>query len=553
MVDYKAWRQKVAAWTVLFETHPAQRWALFDESAVEFSAIFLALLHAGKSIVLPGNLLPETQVQVASRVDACVGGFNRKYISKSLYTHFEQEKSFDESVYRTFEDLDSEATVSIFTSGSTGEPETINKSFGQLSREVSTLQTCWAEALGRSQTITTVSHQHIYGLLFNILWPLAGSRPFQDSLSPYSEDIYRDIMRSNKAVLVSSPSHLGRLQSSINWTDVSEKISLIFSSTAPLEYATATRVRDALGQLPIEVFGSSETGGVGWRQQVSAIERWRPLPGVHLRSNDEKRLLLQSPHLPNMEWQLCDDLIDLHANDQFMLLGRADTIAKIEGKRVSLTEIENALLSHPLVYQVRVTTNQTQPRRRDRTFAVVGLNHEGINQLQESGKLAMNRQLVTHLEQRFESVAIPKKFRYVSHLPVNQQGKTTLKMLQGLFGDDAVKMKLPSIVLYQQRSDIQWGISLIPQVSLVFFSGHFPDQAVLPGVAMVFWTEYYSRLLFGIASPFKSLKRVKFQQIVRPNLKLLATLTFDSDKNVVTYSFDSTLGPHASGRMTFGS
>src|SRR5262249_57841827 len=67
----------------------------------------------------------------------------------------------------------------LFTSGSTGAPQAIPKKLFQLFREVATLEAQFGQLLGGSEIIATVSHQHIYGLLFNVLWPLTAGRAIQ--------------------------------------------------------------------------------------------------------------------------------------------------------------------------------------------------------------------------------------------------------------------------------------------------------------------------------------------------------------------------------------
>ena len=38
-----------------------------------------------------------------------------------------------------------------------------------------------------------------------------------------------------------------------------------------------------LGVAPVEVYGSSETGGVAWRQRARHGDTWQPLPGIAQR------------------------------------------------------------------------------------------------------------------------------------------------------------------------------------------------------------------------------------------------------------------------------
>jgi len=65
------------------------------------------------------------------------------------------------------------ARLVVFTSGSTGEPVAIEKRLDQLAREVEALEAAFGADAGTATVHGTVSHQHIYGLLFRVLWPLA--------------------------------------------------------------------------------------------------------------------------------------------------------------------------------------------------------------------------------------------------------------------------------------------------------------------------------------------------------------------------------------------
>ena len=121
--------------------------------------------------------------------------------------------------------------------------------------------------------------------------------------------------------------------------------ALIFSSSAPLPLADAHHVRDAFGSLPIEVLGSTETGGIAWRQQESADASWTPMPGVAVDADDAQMLSVTSPFTGG-ETIATGDVVE-RVGDAFRLIGRADRIAKIEGKRVSLARVEESLLALP--------------------------------------------------------------------------------------------------------------------------------------------------------------------------------------------------------------
>ncbi len=69
----------------------------------------------------------------------------------------------------------------LYTSGSTGAAQPVAKNLGQMAAEVAHLEKQFGALLGAADVISTVSHQHIYGLLFNVLWPLAAGRRIQAS------------------------------------------------------------------------------------------------------------------------------------------------------------------------------------------------------------------------------------------------------------------------------------------------------------------------------------------------------------------------------------
>ncbi len=105
--------------------------------------------------------------------------------------------------------------------------------------------------------IATVSHQHIYGLLFKLLLPLARGRSFYNPQMAFPEDVVQAQKQLETMglsnYLISSPALLKR------WTTdvVLQHCQMVFSSGGKLE----SDVRPLLNRPIIEVLGSSETGG----------------------------------------------------------------------------------------------------------------------------------------------------------------------------------------------------------------------------------------------------------------------------------------------------
>jgi 3-hydroxyacyl-[acyl-carrier-protein] dehydratase len=78
----------------------------------------------------------------------------------------------------------------------------------------------------------------------------------------------------------------------------------------------------------------------------------------------------------------------------------------------------------------------------------------------------------------------------------------------------------------------------VAAVGSAFFEGHFPDDPVLPGVAMLALVEQTLRsfMLPGQGAPaIAAMRRVRFKQLVRPGASLRVRITRTSPKS---FSFD---------------
>ena len=90
---------------------------------------------------------------------------------------------------------------------------------------------------------------------------------FLDRSSLHWEEILGQLP-AGAASIISSPTHLIHLpqvarQYRHDWRNI-----VIFSSGGPLSRETALQIAEVCGQAPIEVLGSTETGGIAFRQQT---------------------------------------------------------------------------------------------------------------------------------------------------------------------------------------------------------------------------------------------------------------------------------------------
>ena len=317
----------------------------------------------------------------------------------------------------------SSAALVLYTSGSTGTPKHTHRRLVNVESELAALESAWGAELSDGRVFATVSHRHVYGFLFRALWPLLSRRPFASFDFEYPEQLLGPVSRGN--VLISSPAMLKRVghlpAGSAQWRAV-------FSSGGFLPPDAAVHVPRVLGAAALEVYGSTETSGVAWRRTAS--ERFRLLPAVEARA-PQQLLEVRSPFSGCDEWLAMGDRVSLHADGTLELLGRSDRVAKIEDKRVSLSEIERRLLEHAYVRDAVAVALEND--RRQYVGVVVELTESGRAALLERGKRAVSLALRGALRGRIDAVALPRAYRYPATIPVDAQGKRQLAALGELF------------------------------------------------------------------------------------------------------------------------
>jgi acyl-coenzyme A synthetase/AMP-(fatty) acid ligase len=419
-VTYGAFVQRVRAWTALGRREPARDIALHHNDSLEFAAALLGAWQAGKTVWLAANTLPATCALLLAQPCVFWGDYPDIWQPHVPTPDAQCPLPWQEP------DANFPALV-VHTSGSTGAPRAIPKQMAQLTSELTALETQFGAQLGGAEIVASVSHQHIYGLLFRVLWPLQAGRAIHASSHDHPERLVR-ALALRPSILVASPAYLKRLPAYLDWSGAAGKLRAVFSSGGVLAPEAATCVRNLLQQAPVEVYGSSETGGIAWRQE-SAV--WRPLPNVAWRIEDGNLAVL-SPHA-GPDWVVLADMARADA-DGFVLLGRSDRIVKIEEKRISLDALEDALRGSGLARDARVLPLPGTPGQRQALAAFVVPTAAGQAVLM-SGKAAMHARLRAVLAGVVEAVALPRRWCYLDQLPVDAQGKTTQGQLLALLDD----------------------------------------------------------------------------------------------------------------------
>jgi acyl-coenzyme A synthetase/AMP-(fatty) acid ligase len=410
-VTWSDFRARVAA----LAAHLDADAVLACEKPLNFLAALLALWSRGHTALVPPNLQPAAVSAIAGRVlrDTDVENTTGS-VTLSLPAA-------------------ARCRLALYTSGSSGAPKRVDKTLAQLDRELENLHALWGGVLAQSSVLATVPHHHIYGLLFRLLLPLAAGRPADEATSVDPVELRAAAARRGRHVLVSTPAHLSRfpeLLAPAQW----HRPEMIFSSGGPLAAQTAALYRAAFGAAPVEVFGSTETGGVAWRRRDGGAHEdvWQTFPGISVGTDADGALLLDSPYLPTRSWRM-DDGATLLGDGRFVLLGRLDRVVKIEGKRLSLPELEQRLQEHEWI-ETAAAVPLPAPQRLG---VVLVPSRDGASALERLGARAFGRALRKHLAPRFDATLLPKRFRFVNELPVSERGKVVSQELVQLFARES--------------------------------------------------------------------------------------------------------------------
>ena len=378
------------------------------ENRYRFLVAFCAVALRGQINLLPSSRTPAAIEDVLrqSADTYCISDVPLSPAPPRLYTlpeHLPQRSG-------PMPDVDVDAVAMIgFTSGSTGAPKPNPKTWGSL--RISTAQNC--AALGdlwpdgeTLPLIATVPPQHMYGMELSVLLPLFAPVAVHSGRPFFPEDVAQALRdAAAPPLLVTTPVHLRAL--------VESGIALpplagIVTATAPLSQTLAALAEQRFGCEVRELFGATEICIVGHRR-TARDDAWTAYPGVHLHPQPDGTLV-EAPHLPGPV--ALADLVEVRADNTFVLCGRQADLLKIAGKRASLGDLTRRLQSVPGVIDgvmLQLDACDVSGVRRIAALAVApGLDEAAI---------------LATLRQSIDPVFLPRRLRIVDALPRNDTGK----------------------------------------------------------------------------------------------------------------------------------
>jgi len=470
----------------------------------------------------------------------------------------------------------SQPVACLFTSGSTGAHVPCLKAARQLLGEARLLVSLF-DMGPEARVLATVPPHHIYGLLFGVLVPLMGGGALVRGTPQHAETIAADARRFGANVLCSVPAHLQGL--GVLGPGALPPLRRIFSSGAPLPEEVAHAVAGVAGVPVTEVFGSSETGGIAWRQQRptptgdrrldddaagegdGAVSLWQAFPGIEVSADADGLMVVRSPFADTPEGGPAGapvrgaDRVRVASGGRFELLGRADGVVKIGGSRIAVGEVERRLREIPGVREAAVISVEVAGLRRHELWAAVVAPGLTAPALREA------------LRRRLESIAVPRRFRLVEALPREENGKLMKARLRALFaapaapegpasspapaGSEGAAAASPASPAPKADGRERHEVTVTIAADSPFFGGHFDGFPVLPGVVQLNNLILHNvRLRWPGLEHLRKVMALKFRNPIRP-LDPLSILLERTEAHRVRFEIRSGARVMSSGSLVF--
>ena len=431
--DYKTWKDfltDTAKMRAFFDSQSAKEYILHCEDYWYFLCTFVAILQCKKTVYITQNITESFMAEVKKPGVSFITDQNVPLDDTSFFIPdlIEKASMASESEIRTTPEINDEETeIYLYTSGSTGKPKAVRHTMKEIETDNSVVISLWGEEYFKRKQITTVSQHHVYGFYWCICLPFTLGLPFRRKRIEFPSEFEK--LTDTSYVLVSTPAFLKRTVEVLDKLDMKDVFISVSGGAVSEDLAVSTE--KLFGFCPMEGYGSTETSGIAYRQQSRDGLVWTPYDCVKLWVGEDGCLNVKSPFIKDPAGVATADLVELYDDGRFLLKGRADSIVKIEEKRISMTEVENRLLETGLVSEVKVVALSNEVRQY--LAAAVVLNKEGREKFAGSEKFEMNRWFHDFLMKYFENVVIPKKWRFVEKLPSDVQGKVHKLEVMALF------------------------------------------------------------------------------------------------------------------------
>ena len=540
---HKTWGDFLAETAELrlkIEAAGGEKWLLHCEDCWCFLIALTGLLQCKKEILLSANASPAYIAEIRSAESGeCVPFLSDQVFPEgtvpentfNISALLQQVQKNDTPAEGPAINAD-ETSIVMYTSGSTGKPRAVRQRLTEFENDNRFVLSMWGEEFLKRKLCSTVSQHHIYGILFSILLPFTAGVPFRRTRIEFPEELER--LSDTEYMIITVPAFLKRAVEIEKSGGLNLVSPWIFTSGGILERETAAKTAEVLGFWPVEVYGSTETSGIAWRQSNSGLE-WTAFDNAQISQNRDSCLVIRSPYIKDTAGFETSDLVEILEDGRFLLKGRIDSVVKIEEKRISLPEIENRILQSGLAGDVCVIPLEN---KRQYLAAAIVLNNKGKERFLGLEKHEINTYWRKYLLQYFENIVIPKKWRYPETMPLDAQGKKKRETIELLFSAERGGTGISGFdnldnekVIEKTENSVIVAFSI--PASSPYFDGHFPELPILPAVAQVELILRFASRYLGTGITLSEIRRIKFSNLIRPSTPLLLNI----EKNGIIISF----------------
>ncbi|MDQ6991751.1 MAG: AMP-binding protein [Mariprofundaceae bacterium] len=380
----------------------------------EFSVALLSAWLSGNNVILSPSL-HQASLDRIRKIHPIIAELGDGFIKAEDVSLKSDDRGFFELRFCKMQQA-----LTMYTSGSSGKPQPVQKSISDIFTEAFALK----EALiwPNMPLIASVPPHHLYGLTFSILLPWVLGIPMVNECPLHAEEVVEAINHVNAGILITVPIHLRALLKQ----EIDCKPLMAISSAGVLDGDIAMQWQKIFDREIIEIYGSSETGVIAHRQQLNN-KSWLAFSEVHIENSKDGLLQVSSPFINSSEGEVfqTQDIVTIQGESQFILHGRADSIVKIAGKRISLLTVEAAIKGCKGVLDVAVMAVPVQGHIRDMAiWAAVAIGEErGVNA----------RSIRMQLLPLLDGIKIPRRIVMLKQLPREKNGKLRKEQLMSVF------------------------------------------------------------------------------------------------------------------------
>lgn len=336
--------------------------------------------------------------------------------------------------------------IYMYSSGSTGKPKRVTRTQFNLLEEFKALASTIA-LTPADRILCTVPMYHAHGFNNCLFAALLGGGTLVVAENDFNP---RDTVKLIKAHAISIYPAVPFMLKMIADGFYSAKpelssLRLVFTAGAPLPREVALKFRELTGILPVQLYGSTETGAITINMnggEDSAESVGKPLHGIEIEALDDDgvpvvrgevgEIAVRSPAMTRQYDGLPDTTAECFRGGRFFpgdlgyldeagrvfIKGRKKLLINVAGNKVDPLDVEAVIANHPQVREV-VVLGVPDPHYGEMVKAVVVASAEFPAD-----------EIVALCNERLAWYKVPKKVEFRNEIPRSPLGKILRKYLQ---------------------------------------------------------------------------------------------------------------------------